>query len=165
MKNLVTIFASILLFTFAVNNSFAQNEVSASAEAAATIVAPITIEKSVDLNFGNIAAGAAAGTVVLGTDGQRTATNVILPSVQGTVSAAEFSVTGLAGSLYSIKLPGTISISSGSASMSVNNFTENASKTLANGRETFQVGATLNLDANQATGTYQGSFEVTVDYQ
>ena len=165
MKNLVVLFASFLLMTIAIEGLKAQNAVSATAQAGATIIAPMTIAKNVDLNFGNIASGSAAGSVVLSTAGVRTATSVTLPSVNGTVSAAGFTVSGLANASYKITLPGSTTISSGTNSMTINSFTENASNVLAGGTETFQVGATLNLAANQAAGSYTGSFAVTVDYE
>ncbi|MDD4425811.1 MAG: DUF4402 domain-containing protein, partial [Mariniphaga sp.] len=142
-----------------------QNAQDAEANAAANIISPMAITKNVDLNFGNIAAGTSAGTVELGTDGERTETNVILPSVTGTVTAAEFTVTGLTGSTYAITLPTTVTITSGANNMTIDNFTNNATNTLTAGTETFNVGATLNVKAEQAVGLYQGTFDVTVDYQ
>ena len=166
MKNLVVLFASILLMTIAIEGVKAQNAVSATAQAAATIIAPMTITKNIDLNFGNIASGSAAGSVVLSTSNVRTATNVILPNVPGTVSAAEFTVAGLANANYKINLPASTTITNGTTTMTINNFTESASNVLtAAGTETFKVGATLNLAANQAAGSYTGSFAVTVDYE
>ncbi len=39
-----------------------------------------------------------------------------------------------------------------------------ASPTLVGGSDTFNVGATLNVGATQASGTYSGTFAVTVNY-
>jgi hypothetical protein len=165
MKNLVVLFVSILLMTITVEGVKAQNAVFATAQAGATIIAPMTITKNVDLNFGNIASGSAAGSVVLSTSGDRTALNVTLPSVPGTVSAAAFTVAGLVGANYKINLPTSITISNGTTTMTIDEFEENANKVLAAGTETFNVGATINLAANQAAGSYTGSFAVTVDYE
>src|SRR5258707_1566105 len=67
-----------------------RSQATASATATATIVAPIAISKTVDLNFGNVAV-IAAGTVVLApVDGSRTKTGgVTLPSTIGTVTRSE----------------------------------------------------------------------------
>jgi hypothetical protein len=164
MKNLVVLFASILLMTIAVEGVKAQNSVSESADASATIIAPMMITKNVDLSFGNVASGSNAGTVVLGVDDERSANNVILPSITGVVTAAQFTVTGLSGAKYKIALPASTSITNGSATMTINGFTANATEVLTGGTETFKVGATLNLDPDQAAGAYTGSFTVTVDY-
>lgn len=166
MKNFLVIFTSALILGIAAESANAQNPATALANAAATIVQPIAIVNNVHLNFGNIAAGATAGTVVLSPAGVRTPTHVILPNVTGTVSAAQFTVTGLAGANYSISLPVSVALSSGGNSITVNNFTEDAvTQVLTGGTDTFNVGATLAVGANQAVGLYTGTFNVTVDYQ
>lgn len=166
MKNLVVLFASILLMTIAIEGVKAQNLAEGTAQAAATIIAPMTITKNVDLNFGNVASGSSAGSVVLSTGGLRTASNVILPTaVPGTVSAAEFTVSGLDGSGYVLTLPASTTITSGTESMIIDTFTADATEILTGGTETFKVGATLKLAAGQAAGAYTGSFTVTVDYE
>ncbi len=45
-------------------------------------------------------------------------------------------------------------------------FTDDAGAipTLVGGSDTFNVGATLNVGATQAAGTYSGTFDVTVNY-
>ena len=49
--------------------------------------------------------------------------------------------------------------------MKVTNFTANAKQVLTDkGEEIFQLGATLNVEANQLAGKYKGQFEVTVNY-
>lgn len=166
MKKSIVILAGLFLMIFSANSVMGQNAKNATADAAANIISPMTITKNVDLNFGNIAAGTSAGTVELETDGVRTAANVILPSVTGTVTAAEFTVTGLPGSNYIITLPTTpVTIASGGNNMTITTFTEDATNTLTAGTETFKVGATLNVGAGQAVGLYEGTFDVTVDYQ
>ena len=63
-------------------------QATASASASATIVSPISITKTVDLNFGNVAASASAGTVVISPAGVRSTTGgVSLPATAGTVAA------------------------------------------------------------------------------
>jgi hypothetical protein len=165
MKKLAILFAGLFIMAISVQNVNAQNEQSASADAAANIITPMNIIKDVDLNFGNIAAGSSAGTVELTTAGVRNPTNVILPSVAGTVTAAQFTVTGLEDSNYVITLPASATISNGGNNMTIDNFTDDASNVLTGGTETFNVGATLNIGAGQAVGQYTGDFEVTVDYE
>lgn len=165
MKNLkfFTLAIAILGFT---SVSFAQTpRVSATGEAFATIIAPITIENNAPLRFGNIIASTTEGKVIVSSEGVRTSDGgAYFPSVLGEVNAAEFTVTGLAGATYSITLPGTIELNSATSGMKVTDFKDNAKKVLAEGKETFQLGATLVVAANQEAGEYKGQFEVTVNY-
>ena len=151
----------------------ANAQATASATATAVIISPITITKTVDMHFGNVAVGALAGTVVLDPAGTRTATGgVTLPAVAGTPAAAEFVVSGEATYTYDIFLPSSaVTITSGSNTMTVDQFTSNptTSGTLSAGSpgsQTVNVGATLNVGAAQAAGTYVSGtpFDVTVNY-
>lgn len=151
---------------------FAQT--SATANASATIVTPISISKTVDMNFGNVAVQTSTGgTVVMTPGGVRSATGgVTLPTTSGTVTAATFTVSGQATYTYSITLPSTdLTITSGSNTMAVNTFTSNPASTgsgtlSAGGTQTLTVGATLNVAAAQAAGLYTSAtpFTVTVNY-
>ncbi len=168
MKNLNRIFAIfVILFAFAAT-SFAQ--VTATATATGTIVTPIAITKTMDMNFGNVAVSTAAGTVVLAPAGTRSNTGgVTLPATAGTVTSASFNITGMAGYTYSITLPSTATtVSSGSNNMTVTTFTSTPSLTgtLTGGISTLKVGATLNVGPSQAAGTYTSAtpFSVTVNY-
>ncbi|MFA5820281.1 MAG: DUF4402 domain-containing protein [Bacteroidales bacterium] len=170
MKNATKFFALAVVILGFSANSFAQ--VSATATASATIIAPISISKTVDINFGNIAVGTTGGTVVLLPAGTRSATGgVSLPSaIPGTVTAATFTVTGEGANTYSITLPSTYTITKtgGSATMIVNTFTSNppSSGTLTSGSQTLKVGATLTVNASQVGGVYTNTtgFPVTVAY-
>ena len=147
-------------------------QATASATATATIVTPIAISKTVDMNFGNVAV-IASGTVVLAPASTRSATGgVTLPNVTGTVAAASFNVTGQGNYTYSITLPSsayTITDLS-SNTMTVTSFVSNptvaSGGTLSSGAQTLTVGATLNVGAAQPAGTYTNStgFNVTVNY-
>ena len=102
MKKLLVL--AFMLFAFSAG-TFAQ--ATASATGTATIVAPIGITKTVDMNFGNVAVSG-AGTVILAPAGTRTATGgITLPAITGTVSAASFDVSGNDGYTYTITLPST----------------------------------------------------------
>jgi hypothetical protein len=155
--------------------SFAQTsynpKVSATATATATIITPISIEKKVDLNFGNIVANSTGGTVTIATDNTPKYNKVAAPSIPGTRSAASFEVKGFAGVTYSIELPKTITLKKdgGKETMTVDNFVSNPSGTgllSASGSQTVNVGATLNVAANQVAGTYKNTtdLKVTVNY-
>ncbi|MBK7031664.1 MAG: DUF4402 domain-containing protein [Bacteroidales bacterium] len=165
MKNLLVLAIIVLGFTA---SSFAQ--VTATASTTATIITPIAITKDVDMNFGNIAVSPTlGGTVVLPTAGAHT--HRWLPSQlsNGTVTPASFTVTGEGNSTYSITLPSSaITLTGPSGTMTVGTFVSTPSNTgaLSGGTQEIKVGATLNVSASQAAGTYtnaSGLF-VTVNY-
>ena len=171
MKNIVKVFATAAVVIAFSNSSFAQ--ATATASASATIITPITIVKNVDMNFGNVAVSASlAGTVVLAPAGTRTtggAGGVTLPSNTGTVAGADFTVSGTASYTYAITLPSSATISSGSNTITVNGFTSSPATTgtlSTGGTQDLKVGATLNVTAAQASGTYTNStgVPVTVNY-
>lgn len=171
MKNsnkLIALAFSMFGFAFAAN---AQS--TATATSTATVVAPITITKNADMNFGNVAVSAStAGTVVLTPEAGRSITGgVTLPASTGTVAAAKFTVSGEGTYTYSITLPSTahtIKHGTSLSTMTVNAFTStpSATGTLTAGTQALTVGATLNVGAAQEAGTYTSGtgFDVTVNY-
>ena len=148
-------------------------QATATASATAYIIAPITITKTADMNFGNVAVSASvSGTVVLSTSGTRTSGGsggVTLPATTGTVSAAAFTVGGASGYTYTVTLPTSCTISDGGGhSMTLSSFTSSPSSTgtLTGGSSTLTVGATLSVSAGQTPNTYTNStgVPVTVNY-
>jgi hypothetical protein len=146
-------------------------QVTATATASATILAPISLTKTVDMNFGNLAVNNTPGTIVLTPASARTATGGVtfLPSNAGTITAASFDVVGLADATYSITLPaGATTISNGINDMTVDNWTSDPTPTgtLTGGTQVLNVGATLNVPASSLAGVYTSAtpFNVTVNY-
>ena len=168
----ITLSSMILAFLLIGINAAVFAQVTATANATATIVTPISITKTVDMNFGNVAvSGTSGGTVVLAPASTRTSTGgVTLPSTTGTVTAASFTVNGTANYTYAITLPSSsLTITSGSNTMSVTTFTSSPSATGTldgTGAQTLNVGATLTVAAAQAAGVYTSAspFSVTVNY-
>jgi hypothetical protein len=163
----ITKYFTLLLIGFPAN-TFAQT--IAAASTTVTIVTPIGITKSVDMVFGNIATTTASGTVVLGTDGTRTPNGgVTLPGTAGTVTPASFSVTGSGSYTYTISLPSSPIVLSGTTGgVTVGAFVSNPAATgaLTAGSQTVHVGATLNIPASTAADTYKNTsgLHVTVNY-
>ena len=160
------LFLLLIMAGFAVG---AYAQATATASASATVVTPITISKTVDMSFGNVAVKAdAGGTVILNTsDGTTTTGNVTLPATAGTITSASFTVNGESGYTYAITLPTTVQVSKDADNMQLSDFTSlpSGTGTLTGGTETVKVGATLTVAAGQASGTYSaGSFDVTVNY-
>ena len=168
MKQLSTISAGLIAMLCITTKTFAQ--VTVSANATATIVTPISIAKTADMDFGNVAVqSSTAGTVVLAPDNSRVQTGgVTLPATTGTVSAATFTVSGEGSYSYTITLPSSITITNAAINMTINTFTSTPSGTgaLSSGSQTLKVGATLNVAAGQAAGTYTTAtpFNVTINY-
>jgi hypothetical protein len=169
MKQISKFFALAIVMVAFTASTFAQ--VSATATATATIVTPIAIANGGNMNFGNIAVSAVAGTVILAPAGTRsTSGGVTLPVNAGTVSQAIFNVSGTPAYTYAITLPAVATtVTSGANTMTVTAFTSSPTPTgVLNGAgtEVLNVGATLNVGANQASGTYVSGtpFSVTVNY-
>ncbi|MFQ5618409.1 MAG: DUF4402 domain-containing protein [Rhodospirillales bacterium] len=138
--------------------------VMGSIEVTATILEPISISSSADLDFGTMLTTGTAGTVTVTPAGARSSVNVDL--FGGIPSAASFDVTGEPGAAYAITLPSSATLTSGGNTMTVDTYTHDAgaAPTLPGGSDTFNVGATLNVGGAQAPGTYSGTFDVTVNY-
>lgn len=169
MKHLFKSILTVIVMLSLTATTFAQT--SASATATATILTPIAITKDIDMNFGNLAVNNTAGTVILAPDGTRTATAGVtfLPTNPGTVTAAAFTVTGLADATYSITLPsGATTLTSAGNTMTVDTWTSSPTPTgtLTGGSEEVYVGGTLNVGASQPAGIYISGtpFTVTVNY-
>lgn len=171
MKKLVFLFAGLFLMAISAESVKAQNTATETANAAATIVTPISITKTVDLNFGAIVPSSIAGTVVVGSDNTISGTGgvTLIPQL-GTHSAASFTVNGEANATFYVTLPGittTLTRGGGTETMTVSSFSHNATGTPqldASGVKNFNVGATLTVAASQAGGVYNGTFDVTVTY-
>ncbi len=167
---------------------------TASANAEAVIVrnSDLSISCTQDLLFGNIQAGTTAGTVTITPAGVKSATGgASAYATTGNIAAAGFHVVGDANSMFTVALPanGACSLAATTntndghyqetgASMNVVNFTFNTSNPVdltqgdgqhivyfgALGDADLTVGATLNVNASQLPGYYQGSFNVSVVY-
>jgi hypothetical protein len=175
MKNTLKFIGIMLVMMTLSTNIFAQVTVSANANASATIIAPLTIAWSADMNFGNLAVlGATAGTCVLGPDDSRLATGGVdlAATTAGVVSAAAFDLVGSEGYVVVITLPQTACVvTSGANTMNVDTWiSDPPAPTLTFSGTTMRtllVGATLNVGASQAPGLYTSAtpFVVTASYQ
>jgi len=140
------------------------------ASAGATIIHPLTVTKLRDMDFG-AAAALTAGTAVLDPDTDTLSTTGGVTAVGGTPHCAEFIGAAQSNSVVNLKVPKqptTLTRVGGTETMTASNFTLQGGlnkKVLAKLESfTFRVGATLNVAAGQAQGTYVGTFDVTVQY-
>ena len=166
MRLLLTITAALIALTF----TSAALAAGTSAQVGAAIVAPLTITKSADLEFGCIVATGTPGTVKVSTGGSRTATGgATLLSAAPDAHGAQFDVTGVPYSNFSVTLPGTCTVTrnSGSETMTVGTFRSSPSgngNILDDGTQSLSVGATLGVGAGQVIGRNVGTFSVSINY-
>lgn len=144
----------------------------ASGSASATVEAPILLVATGNLQFGTFAQPKTGGSITVSpysavsTTGELGSDMAVVQST--TVAAASFSVTGIANMAFGASGVSSVTISNGSSTMTVGNFTINSAfsgGTIGpNGTTTFNIGATLTVSAGQAAGTYTGTFPITVTY-
>jgi hypothetical protein len=174
IKNtLILVFLSIITVSFSAN---AQSS-SADATARATIVAPIALQKTADLEFGNISASTGAGTITIVPQAipvrnpGGNLTSVL--SIGGTVSAACFKVTGTLLQTYVVTMPNSVELihTDGVTKMTATDFkssldaTENVGVVTVGELSNVYVGATLQVGASQKAGLYESAaFGVSVNY-
>ncbi len=117
------------------------------------------------MEFGTLLPTVNPGTVIVTPAGGRTC-SADVDCIGGFPSGAGFTVTGASGQAYFITLPASATLSSGGNTMTVDTFNHDAgaTPTLVGGSDAFNVGATLNVGATQAAGTYSGTFDVTANY-
>lgn len=150
--------------------------------ASAILIQPLSIVKSEDLDFGTIIPDT-GGTVVLDPTLTPTCTTTGAVIRSGVCQPAEFVGAGSVNQRMRVRLPAQarMTVSNGAgATMQVTDMLVNGSPDLLVTRETirnfrfrilhptgifyFRVGGTLNVGANQAQGTYTGTFDVDIQY-
>ncbi len=145
----------------------------------ATVTLPITltlwrtlgITQTRALNFGAVEVTGGNSVIAMSAAGSRSITSGaagvrLIQSMPG--AAASFAVTGNPNTAVSIVLPQSTTLTGPGAAMTVSNFVRSpadANVTLdASGNMTVNVGASLSVNANQAPGTYNGTYTITVNY-
>lgn len=165
------LFLSVLVIIGFSAISFAQ---TATATASGTIKAGMTIANSSDMNFGIIIGNAVSGGTVAidpATSNRNITGSLLLAG--GTVSTADFTLTGTLNAPYAITLPTgnyTVTRALGTETMIINGFSCDApSGLLAGTTKTIKVGATLTVGTTTVNpaGVYTNStgFTVTAVYQ
>lgn len=126
-------------------------------------VGPIVEDTAMD--FATIIIDITGDTITLTPAGSISANN--LSFFSGSPSAAQFSVTGDASTAATISFSSGDTLSGPGASMALGTFTHDAGGSPAfdgSGDLSFNVGASLTINASQASGSYSGVYTVTVDY-
>ncbi|CAO1649623.1 DUF4402 domain-containing protein [Parasphingorhabdus sp. NYA22] len=136
---------------------------TASADARANILKQVSVDSNdIDLNFGTIITGATASTVAITPAGSATCGTGLVCS--GSPTAAGFTINGTSGATVDISVDSSVTLTGPGGTMTAA-LTSSAATLLLDGSDTFAVGGTLNVAANQADGAYAGTFSVSVDYQ
>jgi hypothetical protein len=139
------------------------------ATATVAFIHPLQVTKLKDMDFGYLAP-TTAGTAVLEPNADTLTTTGGTTAVGGTPHCAEFLGAAQSNAVVNIKVPNqpvTLTRVGGTETMTATNFTLQglSKRAIAKATDfTFRVGATLNVAANQAQGTYVGTFAVTVQY-
>ena len=158
---------SLFIFLLISTQTFAQASASATVTSRATVIDPIKIDKTIDLDFGNVISAYNPGSIILSPDGTRVSQGVqISASFPGTVNPAEAVVTH-GNNNYSITLPESFvlyNLKNPDQKLIIDQFT--VAPETGIGIDVIKIGATLNLEAKQASGFYTNStgFNVTVSY-
>ena len=148
---------------------------TATADATAEVLEALVLTNTNDLDFGAMVV-TGAGSVILAADGTLdcTSTNI---TCSGTTSVADFDVDGTANKDVTVNLPsssvnlvhtGNVGSTAAQHVIVLDTFTSTATggevTTNGTGDASFDVGGTITLDGSEIAGTYEGSFDVSVEY-
>jgi hypothetical protein len=140
-----------------------------NATSTAKVILPAQITKLFDLDFGFVTVTSAGTAIVDSNTGNVTTTGGVL-FAGGLPHAARFEAVSPSKTVVHIRLPKkavTLTRSGGTETMTVDTWSLNGVDTrnvVAHETFDFAVGGTLHVAANQAEGTYAGTFDVTIDY-
>lgn len=173
MQPSIHLFAATATACFCVFGAEPVTAQTAEGSAQAVVVEPAGISAIENLRFGAIMQPVTAGTVTIGPDDAVSTTGgatagITTPQPAGSRGAGRFTIAGEANRFFRIEEPKNFTISNGSASMTVKKLRSNINgrdQFDANGRFELRIGGELSIEANQPTGDYTGTYEVSVVYQ
>jgi hypothetical protein len=151
------------------------NAVDVDGTALVEVLTPLNITQTTPMNFGQVAGSLAPGAIVLSGGVTTPDANTSVFPGNGEEDAV-FTITGEADAAISVTdFSGDSATlddgAGGGVAMTVDTFTYTAPTTITGGSVGFSVGATLRLNANQASGLYDTSpvnggstYTVTVNY-
>lgn len=144
-------------------------EASHSVAISVTIDAPLSLTETQEMYFGAMLPGN-GGTVTLDPQNGLSYSGVTMFDTSIGKSGV-FRVSGVGGRQVHISLPSSATIYNDKGeSMTINNFTASSQSielpdtALTEAMESFSVGATLHVNANQQEGVYTGTYTVSVSY-
>lgn len=171
MKHLLSLTAIALCFC--ATQAMAASD-SATGNSKAKIISPVTITAvtgaSGDLNFGTMLSSSAHVVTVDNANGRTsTVSSMLVDDSANPSHSGVFTVNngGSAAVTATLALPSSATVSNGTDTLTVNNFTSNfptGSGNIHTGDTTVMVGADLNVTANASSGDYTGTYNVTLSY-
>ncbi len=181
MKKLLLSFATIVMIVAFSANLMAQTSATENTAAGAVLLTAMGITETSPLHFGsNLLTTAAGGTVELPSNSTtRVYTGgVVTSAATPAATNAAYNITGTGLETYDITLPTSTtvthtSVSSGVYTMTITSMLAFVASESANavtgtldaaGTDSFTLGGTLNVQADQVGGIYAGTFDVTVEY-
>lgn len=154
----------------------AQTSSNSSVSGSIAIFQPVTLTKGSDLSFGTVMrpASGSGDVIINATTGARSVTGNVQAMANGPAPApsrATFTVSGEGGLNYSISYPGNFSLmrNGNQDPIQVNLNATSGGGALSGsagstGTATFGIGGQLTISSSTPTGSYTGSFTVTVSY-
>lgn len=177
MRKLLSLCAALMAGTGALwsaNASAASGKtVQVTGSSKAVVVAPAAMSNTGELKFGKFVQPTGSGTLTLSPAGVMTGTgavngNQLIAQSGGGASPGTFQIIANTNQAFTVYGPiSTTLTKSGSGTMTVTNLTGTLTQTATVGSNvyyTLSVGGTLNVGANQAVGTYTGSYTLTTFY-
>lgn len=183
---------ALLLALLGAPDARSQNIGTATGQAQAVIVEPLTLFKVRDMDFGKILPSAAAGTVTINPVTSACSTTGGATSFGNACQAAVFAGMGKNPFKARVTMSNITQLTGPGAAMTMDTFIIGLNSTISftgntnaqgngnglvngggnqryqiqnsNGIFTLNIGARLNVNANQAPGLYSGTFSVTVQY-
>ena len=165
--------ASMAVAFVAAAPAFAQASATQSTTGTTTIIRPITLAKTSDIAFGRIVRpGSTTSTISIdATTGARSSTGGDAVLLSSSPTRAAYTVGGEGGQAFSISVPTSFNMtrSGGTETIAVPLAGTAASGTLdgslgGSGTASFGVGGSFEVGTSTATGSYSGTFSVTVSY-
>ncbi|MGB5077665.1 MAG: DUF4402 domain-containing protein [Sphingorhabdus sp.] len=136
-----------------------------TATAEVDIIAAVQLTQDVAMDLGVAASSAASGTVTLPNNSNTRVCSAAVTCV-GTAQRGEFTVSGAtSGYVVAVTVAPSTTLSSGANTMPLTLNPSMSSFTSTGASQVFYVGGTLSVGANQAAGTYTGTYSVSADYQ
>lgn len=131
------------------------------------ILEAITVTEDTGLNFGLISPSASIGTVDVTELSARSCSGGVTCVGTGTAAAGAFTITGTTDANVQVTLPADVTLTGPGTDMTatLSSAAESGTLALTGGAATFNVAGSLAVGANQAAGTYNGTYTVTVNYQ
>lgn len=157
---------TFILFALLTGTAFAQNSATGTADAQALIVQPLSVEIASELNFGAIAPNGNEEDVVLSPANLRDIQPDMLIPGNTTTTVPTFTIIKESSLTYKIVTSKEDLKLTGAPDILVKDITTSlATETTSFTANTFTVGATITVAADQPAGEYKGSVSVTVTYE